>query len=92
MDRVAENKQSYQPIFSCTHYILDLKEGDFLVLTRDVPEHKLKAGRIARVEQILYHQKIEIFFLPDESFSKKWGPNELKKSNCSFIKDNNYKK
>ena len=91
-EKVAANKQTSHLLFTCTHYLLNLKKGDFLVLTRNFPEYKLKAGQIAYVTQNLSHQKIEIFFLPDEKFSKKWSPNELKKSNSSFIKYNNYKK
>ena len=78
LDKVKDNEQLYQNSFSCTHFILNIKEGDFLVLTRNIPEYNLKAGRIACVEKILYHQKVQLFFLPDAQSYTKWSQNKLK--------------
>lgn len=87
LDKIRENEEENQISLSCTHYILDLKEGDFLVLTRDFPKYGLKAGMKGFVNQIICHQKVKLIFVFDLNYSKKLNQKTLKSFDSYFVKE-----
>lgn len=87
LDKIRENEEENQISLSCTHYILDLKEGDFLVLTRDFPKYGLKAGMKGFVNQIICHQKVKLIFVFDSNYSKKLNQKTLKSFDSYFVKE-----
>ena len=93
-DRIKEKEETSSISFSCTHYTFDLKKGNYLILTRDIPQHKLKAGMRGFVKHLLDYQKAELLFVYESNFSPDWDKTTLKNFNVTFIpeRNNNIKK
>lgn len=71
----------------CTHYYLDLKRNDLLVITQDFPKLGIYTGMIGRVEKVGKHQKAELLFILTSQVSKTWTRYELNQVSVCFIKE-----
>lgn len=85
-DKIRENKEKNKIHILGTHYYLNLKIGDKLIVTTDLPEFGLYTGMIGCVTKIVTHQKAKILFLFNEDFSKHWTKSELKRLDFCFVK------
>ena len=87
LDKVRENEEKNQISLFCTHYTLDIKESNFLVLTKNFPKYGLKAGMKGFVNQIICHQKVELIFVFDSNYSKNLNQKTLKSFDSYFVKE-----
>lgn len=62
LDKIQKNRDENTVFASCRHFFVDIKKGEAIILTRNLPEFGIYLGMCGQVEKVLVNQRLEIGF------------------------------
>ena len=68
-DKIEQNREEKTVIFECTHFYINIKKGELLVLTTDFAQFGLSKRMVGRVNRIIRRQKVELLFVLGSNLS-----------------------
>lgn len=86
-DKIEQNREEKTVIFECTHFYINIKKGELLVLTTDFAQFGLSKRMVGRVNRIIRRQKVELLFILGSNLSENWTNAELEKVQSCFVKE-----
>lgn len=57
LDRIQENREENTVFVSCRHFFMDIKKGDLVILTKNVPDFGIYSGMLGEVVKVLINQR-----------------------------------